>query len=147
MIATDMDEDATSEASDTSDAGARSGARRFAAAAALAFAVLLAAAGAAHAHAILDRATPAVGSGVHGSPHELALRFSEEIEPAFSTVRVEDSNGRRVDSTGARVAPADPKLLEVALPPLPPGRYHVIWRVVSVDTHVTEGRYAFDVLP
>ena len=113
----------------------------------LATCVLVGASGAAYAHAFLDRATPAVGSAVHGSPHELTLHFSEKLEGAFSTVRVEDANGKRVDSGSAHVDPADGSVLEVGLAPLPPGRYHVIWRVVSVDTHVTEGAYAFDVLP
>lgn len=113
----------------------------------LATAILLGVAGAAHAHAFLDRATPAVGSAVHGSPPEIALHFSEELEAAFSTVRVEDTSGKRVDLGSAHVDPADASVLEVSLPSLPPGRYHVVWRVVSVDTHVTEGAYAFDVLP
>jgi methionine-rich copper-binding protein CopC len=43
--------------------------------------------------------------------------------------------------------PGTRTVLEMSLPSLPPGRYHVSWRVVSVDTHVTEGAYAFDVLP
>lgn len=113
----------------------------------LAIAVLLGAAGIAHAHAFLDRATPAVGSAVHGSPRALVLVFSEELEAAFSTVRVEDGQGKRVDAGDVHVDPANAAVLEVSLPHLSPGRYHVIWRVVSVDTHVTEGSYAFDILP
>jgi copper resistance protein C len=30
---------------------------------------------------------------------------------------------------------------------LAPGSYKVIWRVLSVDTHVTEGDYKFRVAP
>jgi methionine-rich copper-binding protein CopC len=33
----------------------------------------------------------------------------------------------------------------VSVPQLAPGRYQVKWRVLSVDTHVTEGDYSFDV--
>jgi methionine-rich copper-binding protein CopC len=31
------------------------------------------------------------------------------------------------------------------VPQLAPGRYQVKWRVLSVDTHVSEGDYSFDV--
>ena len=30
---------------------------------------------------------------------------------------------------------------------LPTGRYRVVWRVISVDTHVAEGDFTFDVAP
>ncbi|HEX8739261.1 MAG TPA: copper resistance protein CopC [Casimicrobiaceae bacterium] len=113
----------------------------------IAMVVLFGTARLAHAHAFLERANPAVGSTVHGSPHELVLHFSEELEAAFSTVHVEDSQGRPVAAGRAHVDAYDTSVLEVSLPSLPPGRYHVSWRVVSVDTHVTEGAYAFDVLP
>jgi methionine-rich copper-binding protein CopC len=33
----------------------------------------------------------------------------------------------------------------VTLPPLAPGTYTVIWRVLSVDSHITEGRFTFRV--
>ena len=36
-------------------------------------------------------------------------------------------------------------LLRVSLPPLHPGMYRVVWRVLSVDSHVTEGQFAFRV--
>jgi methionine-rich copper-binding protein CopC len=113
----------------------------------IALVALLGTAREADAHAVLERANPAVGSAVRGSPHELMLHFSEELESAFSTIHVDNAKGERVDTGDAHVDAHDASVLEVALPPLPPGRYHVIWRVVSVDTHVTEGRYAFDVLP
>lgn len=109
--------------------------------------VVLGAAPAAAAHALLERATPAAGSTVHQSPREVVLEFSESIEPAFSTVRVDDAKGARVDDGRAHVDAAHASILEVSLPTLAPGRYHVSWRVVSVDTHVTEGSFAFDVRP
>jgi len=30
---------------------------------------------------------------------------------------------------------------------LKPGKYKVVWRVTSVDTHVTHGDFTFDVSP
>ena len=101
----------------------------------------------AHAHAFLDRAEPAVGSAVRASPATVRLRFTESIEPAFSTIRVLDSGGRRVDKGDRRVSGVDAKQMTVSLPPLPAGVYKVVWRVVSVDTHVTEGDFTFTVTP
>jgi methionine-rich copper-binding protein CopC len=101
----------------------------------------------ARAHAFLDHATPAVGSTVHGSPPRVELWFTQELEPAFSTVRVLDQGNHRQDKGDAQVAPRDATLLQVSLPQLPPGRYRVEWRVLSVDTHVTEGDFTFVVAP
>ena len=43
-------------------------------------------AGAAYAHALLDRASPAVGSEVSSPPSMLTLTYTEPVEPLFSTV-------------------------------------------------------------
>src|SRR5207249_1909700 len=99
------------------------------------------------AHAFLDHAAPAVGSTVHGSPPQLKLWFTQRLEPAFSTVRVLDRNGKQVDKGDAQVDHADGTLLAVPLPQLASGTYRVRWRVLSVDTHVTEGDFSFVVAP
>jgi methionine-rich copper-binding protein CopC len=101
----------------------------------------------ASAHAFLDRAVPAVGSAVHLAPTEVRLWFTQKLEPAFSSVRVLDRNGSRVDRGDARVDAADATVLRVSLPALAPGAYRVIWRVLSVDSHVTEGDFTFDLAP
>jgi methionine-rich copper-binding protein CopC len=36
-------------------------------------------------------------------------------------------------------------MLLVTLKPIKPGTYRVTWRVLSVDTHVTEGDFTFRV--
>src|SRR5712671_6341456 len=99
------------------------------------------------AHAFLDHAAPAVGSVIHGSPSQVSLWFTQELEPAFSSARVVDRDGKQVDKQDQHVDRANPALLQVSLPQLPPGRYRVVWRVLSVDTHVTEGDFVFDVAP
>jgi copper resistance protein C len=99
----------------------------------------------AHAHALLDHANPRVGSTVAAAPAELLLWFTQKLEPAFSKVEVRDSNGARVDEGHAEVDPANASLLRVPLKPLPSGSYEVRWRVLSVDTHTTEGRFRFNV--
>jgi methionine-rich copper-binding protein CopC len=99
------------------------------------------------AHAFLDRAVPAVGGKVHGQPTEVRLRFSQPLEPAFSIVRVLDAGGKQVDRMDKGLDPKDASVLRVSLPGLAPGVYKVVWRVLSVDTHVTEGDYTFEVAP
>jgi methionine-rich copper-binding protein CopC len=101
----------------------------------------------AFAHAFLDHATPAVGSTVRAPPQRVTLWFTQPLEPAFSTLRVEDRDNRRQDNGNASVDPKDPTALFVSVPALAPGRYRVIWRVLSVDTHVTEGDFTFDIAP
>ena len=111
----------------------------------LGFACALAIAPPAGAHAFLDHASPAVGSTVHAPPSQVKLWFTQKLEPAFSAAQVSDSTGKRVDRADARVDDGDPTVLMVSVPQLAPGRYRVSWRVLSVDTHVTEGDYSFDV--
>lgn len=102
---------------------------------------------AAEAHAFLDRALPAVGSTVHQAPAKVTLWFTQDLEPAFSAVEVLDAGDKRVDKGDPHIDPDDPSALEVSLPPLPPGDYRINWRVLSVDTHVTEGNFTFTVAP
>lgn len=99
------------------------------------------------AHTLMDHTVPAAGSMVHGSPAEVKLWFSQPLEPAFSTLRVIDGNDRQVDRKDKRVDAADATLLRVSLPPLAPGTYRVIWRVLSADGHVSKGDFTFDVAP
>jgi methionine-rich copper-binding protein CopC len=100
---------------------------------------------AASAHAFLDHASPAVGSSASAAPTAVTLWFTQDLEPAFSTVTVTDKAGQRVDLDNAQVPPGQPAELQVGLKKLPPGTYKVQWRVVSVDTHKTEGHFTFDV--
>lgn len=106
-----------------------------------------AAAPAAFAHAYLDRTVPEAASTVRGSPAEVKLWFSHALEPAFSTVRVVDRNGRQVDRKDKQIDAREATLLRVSLSPLPPGSYRVIWRVLSADGHVTGGDFGFEVAP
>ena len=101
----------------------------------------------AFAHAFLDHAVPAVGSTIHGSPREVKLWFTGNIESAFSTIRVFDVEGKKVDKGDTQVDEADSKALRVTLVPLRPGKYRVSWRALSVDTHVSDGEFSFEVAP
>jgi methionine-rich copper-binding protein CopC len=96
----------------------------------------------AHAHAFLDHAEPRVGSTVATAPRELVLSYTQNIEPAFSSVEVSDASGARVDLGKPRIGAS---VMRVGLKPLPPGTYKVRWQVLSVDTHSTEGSFTFHV--
>ena len=113
--------------------------------AAVALTALLLGAGVAWSHAFLERAEPRVGSTVKAAPSQVRVWFTEALEPAFSTLEVVNQSGDRVDRGPARVDAASPALLQVPLKPLGPGTYRVKWRVLSVDTHVTEGDFTFRV--
>lgn len=119
--------------------------RRIIAAAFAASVTLDAGSSAAFAHAFLDHASPPVGSTVPAAPAAISLSFTQQLEPAFSSVSVTNEAGQRVDLGNAQVPPGAPAELRVGLRPLPPGTYTVSWRVVSVDTHPTEGRFQFTV--
>jgi copper resistance protein C len=112
-----------------------------------ALALLVAATAAAHAHAFLDHASPLVGSTVPTAPRELLLWFTEKLEPSFSTVEVRNAQGVAVQSGNARVDGSDGTELRVPLRALPGGTYQVIWHVLSVDTHRTQGSFSFRVGP
>jgi methionine-rich copper-binding protein CopC len=96
-----------------------------------------------HAHAFLDHAEPRVGSSVPTAPRQLSLWFTQELEPAFSRVEVQNSAGARVDQGRPHFGPAN--VMHVGLRALPPGTYRVIWHALSVDTHTTEGNFTFRV--
>ena len=115
--------------------------------AALGLAASLAFASDALAHAFPDHATPAVGSTVRTAPAAGRIWFTQELEPAFSTIKILDAKGNVVASSDKAVDASDRTLLRVPVPPLPPGTYRVVWRVLSVDSHVTEGDFTFDVAP
>ena len=107
-------------------------------------AALAATASPAAAHAFLESVSPGAGDSVHAGPLKVHLRFSEALEPTFSGIKVTDSSGRDM---AAGPAVANGPEMELPLRALAPGRYRVNWHAVSVDTHRSEGKYSFLVLP
>ena len=111
----------------------------------LAIATLLAALTAgvtiAEAHAVLDHASPDVGSTVSASPDSVTLYFTEAIEPKFSGAEVQNSNGDKVDGGSS----ASGNTLQASVKNLSPGSYTVKWHVLSVDTHKSQGSFSFRV--
>jgi methionine-rich copper-binding protein CopC len=98
--------------------------------------------GEASAHAFLDHAEPRVGNTVATAPREVTLWFTQKLEPAFSSIAVTNSAGQRVDTGKTRVSGNQ---MSVSLRSGGAGTYRVNWRVLSVDTHTTDGSFTFQV--
>ena len=98
--------------------------------------------GEATAHALLDRTDPRVGNTVATAPREVTLWFTQKLEAAFSAITVTNAAGQRVDSGKTRVSGNQ---MSVSLRSGGPGTYHVTWRVLSVDSHRTDGSFTFQV--
>jgi methionine-rich copper-binding protein CopC len=101
----------------------------------------------ARAHAFLDHAAPAVGSQMRAAPFQVKLWFTEKLEPALSRIQVFDADGHEVDRRDVRPDASNAAILAVSLPALKAGKYKVVWRVVSLDTHVTNGTFSFEIVP
>ena len=104
--------------------------------------LLLLVTGEASAHAFLDHAEPRVGNKVATAPREVRLWFTQKLEPAFSTITVTNAVGQRVDTGKSRVSGNQ---MSVSLRSGGAGTYRVTWRVLSVDTHTTDGSFTFQV--
>ena len=99
---------------------------------------------AAWAHAFPDHSDPRVGHTMDVAPASVRIWFDGDIEPVFSTIRVESAGGQRVDKGDGHVDATDRTLLETSLQPgLGTGKYRVFWSVIARDGHRTEGDYAF----
>ncbi len=94
-------------------------------------------------HAFPLRSDPRVGWTVTIAPPKVTIWFDGELEPAFSTITVYNSAKQKVDKGNSRVNGSDASVLEVDLPALTPGKYHVYWKALSKDTHVTQGDFSF----
>ncbi len=101
--------------------------------------------GEAAAHAFPDHSEPRVGTTLAQAPGGVRIWFDGEIEPVFSTMRVENDLKQRVDKGDARVNPQDNRVLEVTVSALAAGTYRVYWSVIARDGHRTEGDFRFRV--
>jgi methionine-rich copper-binding protein CopC len=113
----------------------------------LIFAILLIGAAVANAHAFLDHAEPKVGGKMATSPSEVKVWFTQRLVAPFSQLQVFDAAGNEIDKRDKRLDNSDPALLIVSVPALKPGKYKVVWKAASVDTHVTHGDFTFEIAP
>jgi methionine-rich copper-binding protein CopC len=73
--------------------------------------------GSAYAHAFLKSAVPASGSTLKTSPGEVDITFTENVEPRFSHVVVQDATGTAVNAGAIRLAAGNPAQLIAPLKP------------------------------
>lgn len=139
----------------------------------LAGVAVLAAGGTAAAHAHLKEASPAADAVVSVLPEAVTLRFTEPVDVRASLFKVyplapdedpaqlraqaarlveevlqrRDDEEARADA-GVETAGREAAEIRIVLKrDLPPGPYVVMWRVLSVDAHVTTGHYIFTYAP
>ena len=98
---------------------------------------------AAFSHAKSVSANPAPRSVVARSPERITVLFNQQLEPAYSTIIVTNSNGKSVTEKSAIVDPSNNKRLTLTLPPLSSGKYTVSYKVLSLDGHVVKSTYTF----
>ena len=100
----------------------------------------------ADAHAFMVHAAPRVGSKVKKAPTEVWIWFSEPVQSGLSSIKVFDGAGKQVDKRNTHLDRANRALLHVSLTPgLGLGTYKVIWHATSVDSHVTNGDFRFQI--
>ena len=80
-------------------------------------------------------------------PKEVALTYSEAVEPRFAIVSVTDPAAHQETTGPPRRSPNDPDTLLVPLRHVGEGWYLVYWRAISVDGHPVRGAFTFAVGP
>jgi copper transport protein len=102
---------------------------------------------AAWAHASLLHTTPSASVILNGPPKQVAMTYSEAVEPRFAIVSVTDEAGHHVEAGPPARSAANPDTVVTKLRPLTEGWYLVYWRVISADGHPVRGAFTFAVGP
>jgi copper resistance protein C len=97
------------------------------------------------AHAVVTQSVPAKGAVLAVAPQEIVITFNEKVEKLFSTASLKTAAGVAVPTDKAKVDPADPAVLRLALPVLASGKYVVHWTAVGHDGHRLAGDIGFSV--
>lgn len=97
------------------------------------------------AHSVLVASTPAANAQLATPPQTVVLSFDEGVESELGSVRVLDGSGN-VRSAGAVFHPnGDARRVAVRVDASARGRYVVAWHVISADSHLVGGAFAFGV--
>lgn len=110
-------------------------------------AALLAAPTGAWGHAALLRTSPSASGTVNGSPADVALTYSEAVEPRFAIISVTDAAGHSQTTGHPARSKSNADQLTIPVHRLAQGWYLVYWRVISVDGHPVRGAFTFAVGP
>ena len=119
--------------------------RRLLAVPAIAAVVLVATAGAASAHAVLEATSPAPNTNVATSPKVVTLTFSEHVDVRDDAIRLFDGSLSAIDIGNTKHVPGKGNEVSASLPGLKKGLYTVVWRAISADSHPVQGAFTFGV--
>lgn len=99
----------------------------------------------AFAHAAFVSGTPGLGDEVAGSPDELVITFSQDLDPSRTSLEVRDASGSSI-ARGGELG-AGPREFRLTLPELAPGTYEVRWTSFSAeDGELARDSYTFTVV-
>ncbi|MEX2356481.1 MAG: copper resistance CopC family protein [Thermaerobacterales bacterium] len=96
------------------------------------------------AHVYLTDSQPQQGDVIETPLETFQAVFSEAIVGDASQLTLLDAAGRQMSDT-SQTALSDLEL-QLAFPPLEPGRYQIEWEVLAVDGHVTTGTVGFELV-
>ncbi len=98
----------------------------------------------ASAHARLVASEPTANAVLETAPVRILLDFDEDIETSLASIRLYDQRGAPHAVGEARQA-GDASVIAADVSGLGTGAFVVVWRVASVDGHVVDGAFAFQV--
>jgi copper transport protein len=105
----------------------------------------LAGAGTASAHAELSSSSPANQELLAVSPSEIALQFTESVDPIEPAIRLISADGADVEIGSVDQDAGGDRLRAVIPTTLDDGTYVVAWQAVSADSHRVRGSFTFSV--
>jgi len=101
----------------------------------------LASASAASAHDVVESTNPANGSTVASLPANLSITLDNTPGALGSSIQVKDASGKDWAQGSVRVV--DHVAMQQLKAGGPAGKYTVLWRLVSSDSHPIEGTFSF----
>ncbi len=102
---------------------------------------LLGSAGPASAHDTVESTSPADGSTVATVPDQITITLNNTPGALGSAIEVKDAAGK--DWAEGPVDVLDGKTTQHLKPGAPAGKFTVLWRIVSSDSHPIEGTFTF----
>ncbi len=97
------------------------------------------------AHAALVKSDPPRRATLSNPPKQIQLWFNEKIEGAYASVVLLDSNKKSITENNPEVVANDPKSVVLNIPEIGTGKYTIQYRVMSVDGHVIESSFDFNI--
>ena len=95
-------------------------------------------------HAVLIESDPPNEATLQAAPETFLLRFNAALEQVITQVYLIDPNMKETPLEKIDESQAD--RIVVRVPPLSPGVYTILYKVLARDGHVTEGKVLFTLL-